>query len=381
MRSKAVVFIVVCAFLALGACKSDDGGGETPAGQGGAGGAVTGGAGGSGAMAGAAGTAGASGAGGSTGGASGTGTGGSSGVGGSTGGAGAGGDAGSTGGAGSGGMTGDADAEVPDGTGPFPPVSDFAAMGPYTSKTVSNVGPNSNYTLYIPTELAPGGAKNPIVGWMSGGATDHTWYTLLPHLATHGFFVVASNTLPSIGAEVELGAEIIAGIEWAIAENAKAGGEYEGKLDTTKIASVGYSMGSLSTFTIAMDERLTTTVHISGGNMIPERIDNLRKPAAFICGIPGDASCGLLDATCDIAATNCSTDFDAASTPVFYATFQSGHLGIMTSPFMERISGMTTEWLRYYLMSDSTSKASFIGDGCKYCADTTNWTVKQKNFE
>jgi hypothetical protein len=48
---------------------------------------------------------------------------------------------------------------------------------------------------------------------------------------------------------------------------------------------------------------------------------------------------------------------------------------------MERITGMTTEWLRYHLMSDPTSKDSFIGDACKYCADTANWTVKQKNLE
>jgi hypothetical protein len=383
MRSKAV-FLVVCACLALAACNSDDAPGDAPAGQGGAAGTATGGAGGTGATAGAAGTAGAGGATAGTGGST-AGTG--AGAGGTTGGAGAGagGDAGMTGGAGAGaggsGGTVESDAEVPGGTGPFPPVSDFAAMGPYMSKTVSGVGPNSNYTLYIPTELAPGGAKNPIVGWMSGGATDHTWYTLLPHLATHGFVVVASNTVPSIGAEAALGEEIIAGIEWAIAENARAGSEYEGKLDITKIASVGYSMGSLATFTIAMDERLTTTVHISGGNMVPERINNLRKPAAFICGIPGDASCGLLDTACDIAATNCNTDFESATTPVFYATFQSGHLGIMTSPYMERIAGMTTEWLRYYLMSDTTCKDSFVGDACKYCADTASWTVKQKNLE
>ena len=91
---------------------------------------------------------------------------------------------------------------------------------------------------------------------------------------------------------------------------------------------MGYSMGSLATFTIAMDERLVTTVHISGGNMAPERINNLRKPAAFICGIPGDASCGLLDTTCDIAGANCAIDFEGATTPVFYATFENFRVGV-----------------------------------------------------
>ncbi len=263
--------------------------------------------------------------------------------------------------------------------GPFPPVSDFAGDGPYTATTMDNVGPSSNYTVYVPTELAPNGAKNPIVGWMSGGSTAPSFYDLLPHLATHGFVVVASNTVPGIGDEVALGQEIIDGIDWAIAENARADSPLFDKLDTTKIASVGYSMGSLATFTIASDPRLTTTVHISGGNMDPTRIDNLRAPAAFICGIPGDDSCNILSTDCDIAAANCDTDFANATTSVFYANFSYGHLGILTSPYAEQIGAMTTAWLRYQLMGDTTLKAMFVGDSCTYCSDSA-WKVQQKNL-
>jgi hypothetical protein len=273
----------------------------------------------------------------------------------------------------------DAQAPVEPTTGPFPPVSDFTVAGPYTSKTLVNVGPNNAYTVYLPTELAPGGAKNPIVGWMSGGGTSHTGYVLLPHLATHGFVVVASNSIPGIGAEVTLGQEIIAGIDWAIAENSRAGSEMEGKLDTTMLASMGYSMGSLATFTIADDPRLITTVHISGGNMAPERVQNLHAPAAFICGVAGDASCNILSTTCDIAGGNCAMDFANATTPVFYAVFESGHLGILSQPFATRINAMTTAWLRFRLMGDTTLRDDFVGADCTYCADA-NWDVQQKNL-
>jgi hypothetical protein len=372
------VAVVACAVLALAGCSKSDG--DSPsAGSGGTAG-TAGAGGGSGGASGAAGAGGTSGMMAGTGGAGGT-SGMTAGAGGAGGTGGSGGTMAGSGGAGSGGDAGaDPDAEVPDGTGPFPPVSDFEAMGPYTSTTMSNVGPNSNYTIYHPSELAPGGAKNPIVAWTSGGATDHSWYTLLPHLASHGFVVISSNTIPGIGAEVALGEEMLAGIDWLIAETARAGSAFEGKLDTTKIAATGYSMGSLATFTIAMDERLTTTVHISGGNMAPERINNLRKPAAFICGIPGDANCGLIDTTCDIAGANCALDFEGATTPVFYATFESGHLGVMTPPYQEQIAGMTTEWLRFHLMSDPTRALSFIGADCAYCSNA-DWEVKQKNLE
>jgi hypothetical protein len=266
-------------------------------------------------------------------------------------------------------------------TGPFPPVTDFGGDGPFKSMTLENTGPNQSYTVYLPTELAPEGAKNPIVGWMSGGSTNPTAYPLLPHLATHGFVVVASNTTPGIGEEVSLGKEIIAGIDWAIAENDRPDSMLFGKLDTSKLASMGYSMGSLATFTIANDPRLTTTVHISGGNMETGRVDNLHAPAAFICGIPGDDSCNILSTDCDIAAANCDTDFAAAKTPVFYANFPGGHLGILSDPNMPHIYTLATAWLRWKLMSDSTLSAMFVGDQCTVCKDTSWKRVQQKNLQ
>jgi hypothetical protein len=252
----------------------------------------------------------------------------------------------------------------------FPSVTDLGADGPYPAMTVQRTGPNGTYTVYRPTQLAPGGAKHPIVGWMSGGSTTPTAYPMLPHLATHGFVVVASNTAPSLGEEEALGKEIIAGIDWALAENANASSPFFEKLDATKIASMGYSMGALATTTIAGDPRLTTTVHISGGNMVTERIKMAHAPAAFICGASG----------VDIAGANCATDFEAATVPVFYGVFNGGdHLGVLTSPYSARIEVVVTGWLRWQLMSDASLKPMFVGDQCTVCKDM-NWTVKQKGL-
>jgi hypothetical protein len=269
--------------------------------------------------------------------------------------------------------------EPASGTGPFPPVTDFAANGPYEAVTTPGMGPNNNYTIYHPKDLAPNGAKNPIVGWMSGGGTDPTLYPLLPLLATHGFVVVASNSIPGIGDEANLGKEIIAGIDWAIAENERDGSMFFQKLNTSKLASSGYSMGSLATFQIAGDPRLTTTVHISGGNMAPEPIHNLHAPAAFLCGIPSPDCADILSPECDIAAANCDVDFGAATTPVFYGNFDSGHLGILTPPYQEQIQAEVVAWLRWQLMDDATIKARFVGEQCGVCMDQ-RWKVQQKNL-
>ena len=262
----------------------------------------------------------------------------------------------------------------------FPAVTDFASPGPYKSMTMQNTGPKGGYSVYRPDVLAPGGAKHPIVGWMSGGSTNPSAYPLLPQLATHGFIVVASNTTPGIGEEVDLGKEIIAGIDWAIAENARQDSPFFEKLDTTKLASMGYSMGSLATFTIANDPRLTTTIHISGGNMVTERVKNLHAPAAFFCGIPGDSSCNILSDACDIAAANCDTDFAAATTPVFYGNFPGGHLGILSAPNQTTIQTEVTAWLRWKLMQDDAIATRFVGDQCTVCRDSHWKKVQQKNL-
>jgi hypothetical protein len=252
----------------------------------------------------------------------------------------------------------------------FMPVSGLSGDGPYKSMVLNNTGPGGAYTIYRPSELAPGGAKNLIVGWMSGGNTTPSAYPLLPHLATHGFVIIASNTRPQIDQEIQLGKEIIAGIDWILAENAKADSAFFGKLDETKIASMGYSMGALATTTIAGDPRLTTTIHISGGNMVTDRIKMLHAPAAFLCGASG----------VDIAGAGCATDFDAATVPVFYGVFNGGeHLGIQTEPYAGRIQIVVTGWLRWQLMSDDSLASMFVGQQCTVCKDP-NWTVKQKGF-
>jgi dienelactone hydrolase len=265
-------------------------------------------------------------------------------------------------------------------TGPFPPVTDFKSNGPFDGTQIDSTGPSNNFTIYLPKELAKNGVKNPIVVWMSGGGTTPVLYPLLPLLATHGFVVLASNTVPGIGAEIDLGKEMVSAIDWAFAENMKQGGQFAGKLDTTKVAAMGYSMGSLATFTIANDPRLTTTVHISGGNMVADRVNNLKMPAAFFCGIPDPNCTDILSDQCDIAAANCDIDFEMAKTPVLYGNFPGGHLGILSEPNQPRIQAEVVAWLRWRLMADATLEARFVGPSCGLCTDS-NWKVKQKNLQ
>jgi hypothetical protein len=242
----------------------------------------------------------------------------------------------------------------------FPP-ADPAKPGPYMAITKTATGPNGGYTLYHPAQLAPEGLKHPILTWGNGATTVPSLYSLLPRLATHGFVVIASDN------SFVTGAELKAGIDWLIAENARMGSQLYQKLDVEAVGSFGYSLGSLGTFEIAADPRLQTTVHISGGAMNKSVVPNLRKPAAFFCGDPSD-----------IAHDNCESDFELAKVPVFYGVFPGDHFGILGT-FANQIDTATTAWLRWRLMHDQTQEKTFVGPDCTLCKDAS-WTVKQRDL-
>ncbi len=253
------------------------------------------------------------------------------------------------------------DASIP-ATGRFPAVDDVWEDGPWESVTVNNTGPGGAYTIFHPDELAPGGIPNPILSWGNGGMTSPSMYPeYLPHFASHGFFVVAANT------SMVSGDDIVKGIDWIIEQNQDPGSKYYQKLDENNICALGYSMGSLGTFDMADDPRLTTTVHISGGARGDSSVKNLRQMAAFFCDE-------------NTTAPNCDPDFDVAPVPVFYGIFLgTDHVGTMLEPWSARVAGATVGWLRWRLMADETQKKLFVGDDCELCT-SSDWKVHQKDL-
>lgn len=245
---------------------------------------------------------------------------------------------------------------------------DTSAKGPYTSVTINNTGPGNGYTVFHPMQLAPNGALNPIVAWGNGGFTTPVDYPLLPHLASHGFVVIASNN------PVVTGPEVKSGIDWIIERNADASSPFNQKLDVKHIAGVGYSNGGLATLDNANDPRYVTIVIISGANTSDAgRTTNMPKlhtPIAYLC-TADDASSG-----------NCAADYAEVKVPAFYGIMKgSVHTSVTTllnlgdPAIMTRLSSATTAWLRWQLMGDMTFKATFVGSDCGLCKDS-NWTVQ-----
>jgi len=271
-------------------------------------------------------------------------------------------------------------------TGTLPAVTDPGEPGSFTPKWEAEVGPDRSYTTIAPMELAASELKHPIVIWGPGaGAYPEIYKTLLDHIASHGFVIVAYYTTPA-------GPELNAAIDWIIAESKRDGSPYFDKVDTTKIAMGGQSAGSLATFEAGDDERLTTTLHINGGTFNGSDVLNLIKPALFICGDDPAVSGGDGTWESDLARPNCDRDFMNAKVPVWYGVaVGSSHTTIIDNPS----SGMpvtsdalkkpylaaNAAWLRWQLAGDQQMKALFVGPSCGFCTQTAEWLVQQKDLK
>jgi hypothetical protein len=275
------------------------------------------------------------------------------------------------------GSRGAAGTQAGNGSGALPAITDPGATGPFTIMTTNSTGPSNNYTAFYPAELGKGGIKHPIVIWGNGAVLNPSSYpALLNHLASHGFAILAFNTTPQA-------ADMKAALDWMIAEATRDGSVFKDKLDTTKVAAMGHSAGSLATFGIAGDARLTTTMHLDGGTMSPHTdAMNLKKPAAFICGDSGGD--GLI--TGDVARPNCDIDYMSATTPVWYGdVIGASHLTITgataSDPKLQAFLIATAAWLRWQLADDQTMKAYFVPTpGCTLCMQSSLWTVQSKNL-
>jgi hypothetical protein len=230
----------------------------------------------------------------------------------------------------------------------LPPVDKFDGMtnGPFAVTIEKMVGPNRGW-VFRPTELGKDGLKHPIFTWGAGAGTNASNYEFhMSQIASHGFVVEAH-------ASNGMGTDHKGAIDWLLDQNGKSGTPYFNKLDPMRIASGGHSQGSISTFAMADDPRLSTTIHVAGGSFDGNGYSNLRKPAAMFLG---------KDDT--LATPNGQTDYMKSMVPTFMTVMD----GVDHIQAARQALGPTIAWLRWHVAGEETQqKARFIGANCEFC--------------
>jgi dienelactone hydrolase len=232
--------------------------------------------------------------------------------------------------------------------------------GPFTTAVDANAGPGRAGLVVRPSMLGADGLQHPIFIWGPGrGTRVRDYESLMRRIASHGFVVYSEIS------QAADGTEMIAAIDWLIAENKRSGSPYFQKLDEMKIGVGGHSFGSNSAMTASSDPRVKAFVHTAGsGFRGAGKALNLQQPAAFICGED--------DPTANV--TDCRTDYMQTSSPVFF-TIIAGEDHLSTP-----MAGLplVVAWLRWHLGDESDRNKMFIGPDCDYC--TGVYTSLSKNF-
>ena len=285
--------------------------------------------------------------------------------------------------------------------------------GPYAVSILSEASLNT-HTVYRPTDLSTftGAKRLPIVAWGNGACSNAglLFQTFLKQVASHGFVVIASGPkdapMPSfssgggadllapdpnsgIKSAMTKDADLIKAIDWAIAENSRAGSPYQGHLDPNKVAVMGQSCGGLQATAASGDPRVKTVViwnsgvfnagapanpgapsptSMSGANK--DMIAKFHAPVAYFLGGPTD-----------VAYANGKDDFARVTTvPAFLGSIRSGHGGTYRHPGGGWFGETGVAWLKWQLKGDAASAKYFEGADCILCKNPI-WEVAKKNMK
>jgi len=150
--------------------------------------------------------------------------------------------------------------------------------------------------------------------------------------------------------------------------------EFFGKLDRSKIALEGHSIGSADSFLVGPDPRLTTTIHVAGGSLDMAGDINapttgsggkrLTHPVAFICS--------EMDQFDNVEKTQ--LDYANATAPA-WMTIMTGvdHIAAARQGLPALIA-----WLRWHLAGETDRKTAFLDPSGefasgKYVSKSKNW--------
>jgi hypothetical protein len=243
---------------------------------------------------------------------------------------------------GNGGSLAGGSAAPPATSGTLLPVDKTDGPGPYTELVKEKNVPPGGWLIY-PKNIGMGGAKHPIFLWGPGAGTGPDTYDMKGHFdrwGSYGFVIYCPSMSTGDGTELK------AGLDWLLKENESSSSALYQKLDTSKVAAGGHSQGSITTFAMASDPRLTTTIHISGGSFDGKGPDNLKHPVAYICG-----------GADNLAGPNCMRDYENTKVPVYYSTMDG----------VDHVSAAREAWKKDFLDPTGAFQTG------KFKAMTKNW--------
>lgn len=221
------------------------------------------------------------------------------------------------------------------------PKADVDKDGPFAVTVDRNVGPTGKGMIVRPSNLGSYGlTKHPIFIWNPGGGDKPTLYEgQMKRWASHGFVVYSEESQWS-------GGQCPAALNWIIQQNNNSSCPLFNKLDTTRIAAGGFSLGSVGAYSVASDPRIKTTIHCDGGSFDGNGYKSWRNPTCVMNGLNDGG----------IAVNNTNRDYANATVPIWYGGIIGGGHGSTVWDGSDAITG----WLRWQLGGDESMRDMFL---------------------
>ena len=281
-------------------------------------------------------------------------------------------------------------------------IPDTAGDGPYPA-VIEEYASLPDHVVYRPAELAPFfGGELPVVVWGNGGCADDgsSARLHLAQIASYGYLVIApgprrsgpgathgpaperprpAEGLPPPATSV---ADVMAGIDWAIAQDADPASPFHGRVATDRLAVAGHSCGGLQAIQAAADPRIDTVlIHNSGiynsefspiqsMTVSKAMLRGFHQPVLYVLGGPDD-----------IAHPNGMDDYARVDhVPIMLADLPVGHGGTFFEPFGGAAAQVAVDWLEWQLRGNTSAARTFTGANCRLCTDPEA-TIEAKNLD
>ena len=279
------------------------------------------------------------------------------------------------------------------------------------------------HTVYRPARLPD--TRLPIVAFANGGCRNigNRFRPFLTEIASHGYLAIAIGPIGPDDAErpgaqsgeirgepapgspaaknpdlangapqheggnrpsYTYAAQLIQAIDWAVAENARTGSPYFGKLDPSRIAVMGQSCGGLQALDAAHDPRVRTLAVLNSG-IFPETGRSWKMAAAHadkadlktlhasVLYLTGDPK--------DVAFPQAEDDFSRIDhIPAVRAWRENTtHSGTYREKDGGAFSEVVVSWLDWQLKQDQTAARLFTGADCGLCK-RSDWHIQRKGL-
>ncbi|MCP5144434.1 MAG: hypothetical protein H6978_06390 [Gammaproteobacteria bacterium] len=261
----------------------------------------------------------------------------------------------------------------------------LAVVGPYAVIKETAVGA-PRYVTYRPADLSafPARDRLPVLVWGNGGcAIDGGRYAeFLGTIASHGFLVMTTTALEGEGRMQQTPPMLVAAVDWAQAENQRAGSPLEGKIDMSHVAVMGQSCGGMLSVGLGTDPRVGTIGVFNSGVSAPnpEGQDPNRPTTADLARVHGPVLF-INGHERDFMLQASRANFDLVNNvPTFYgARHGAGHTATVFHPGGGEYANVAANWLRYQFKGDSKAGEMFVGSSCSLCTDA-NWDTAAKGL-